>query len=206
MTEIDNNDQIKHQWYLTEIKIIILTINTLPFKNIFLKIIFMWIIFLWQITVIILYIYILGHLRGNANYFTNLQSRLINPWTHIKFEFFSWVSEMKDFRQKWSTWPWANRVNSPFLIDCQRLRVDLYHPPNPETFRIKCPNMAILGCSHNAALCPCFDKSTSYQHTQNTLTWRFSTQLQTDNSCPVVLHSLLSMDTKPSSRQPVIRT
>lgn len=101
---------------------------------------------------------------------------------------------------------WANKVTSPFLINCRRLRVDLYHPPNPETFRIKSPNMAIPGCPHNAALCQCFDKSTSYQHTQNTLTWRFSTQLQTDNSCPVVLHSLLSMDTKPSSRQPVSRT
>lgn len=151
------------------------------------------------------YIYFIRHLRCNANYFTNLKSR-INPRTHIKFKFFSRVSEMKDFKQMWSTWPWANKVNSPFLINCRRLRVDLYHPPNPETFRIKCPNMAIPGCPHNAALCQCFDKSTSYQHTQNTLTWRFSTQLQTDNSCPVVLHSLLSMDTKPSSRQPVSRT
>lgn len=185
-------------------KIIITTINTLPFWNIF---------FLNHIYVNLFfatdhcnhYIYFIGHLRCNANYFTNLKSR-INPRTHIKFKFFSRVSEMKDFKQMWSTWPWANKVNSPFLINCRRLRVDLYHPPNPETFRIKCPNMAILGCPHNAALCQCFDKSTSYQHTQNTLTWRFSTQLQTDNSCPVVLHSLLSMDTKPSSRQPVSRT
>ena len=49
---------------------------------------------------------------------------------------FSLVSEMKDFKQKWNTWPCHNTVNSLFWIDCRRLRLGLYHPQNPKTFRI----------------------------------------------------------------------